>query len=68
MMVSPIIDEIANERDDLTVGKVNVDASPELAGEFGVFSIPTLVVLKEGRVHRRVTGARPKDAILALLD
>ena len=68
MMVSPIIDEIAGERADLTVGKINVDASPDLAAKFGVFSIPTLVVLKDGRVHRQATGARPKEAILALLD
>ena len=67
-MVAPIIDSIAQERDDIVVGKVNVDLSPELAGEFGVFSIPTLVVLKGGKVHRKVSGARPKDAILALLD
>ena len=68
MMVSPIIDGIAEERSDIVVGKVNVDASPELAGEFGVYSIPTLVVLKGGKVHRQVSGARPKEAILALLD
>ena len=68
MMVSPIIDGIAEERRDIVVGKVNVDASPELAGEFGVYSIPTLVVLKGGKVHRQVSGARPKEAILALLD
>ena len=68
MMVSPIIDSIAEERSDIVVGKVNVDNSPELAGAFGVYSIPTLVVLKNGKVHRQVTGARPKEAILALLD
>ena len=68
MMVSPIIDGIAEERRDIVVGKVNGDASPELAGEFGVYSIPTLVVLKGGKVHRQVSGARPKEAILALLD
>ena len=68
MMVSPIIDSIAEERSDITVGKVDVDKSPELAGQFGVYSIPTLVVLKEGKVHRVATGARPKEAILALLD
>ena len=67
-MVSPIIDEIARERSDIKVGKINVDASPELAAEFGVYSIPTLVVLKGGKVHRQAAGARPKDAILALLE
>ena len=68
MMIAPVIDEIAGEREDITVGKINVDESPELAGKFGVYSIPTLVVLKDGKVHRQVSGARPKDAILALLD
>lgn len=68
MLVSPIIDEIAGERDDIAVGKVNVDENPSLAAEFGVYSIPTLVVLKNGKVHRQVSGARPKDAILSLID
>ena len=67
-IVSPIIDEIAEERNDIVVGKVNVDASPDLAAEFGIYSIPTLVVLKDGRVHNKVSGARPKEAILALID
>ena len=66
-IVSPIIDEIAEERDDVTVGKVNVDEQPELASQFGVFSIPTLVVLKDGEVAQQVTGARPKAQILELL-
>lgn len=66
-IVSPIIDEIAQERDDVTVGKVNVDEQPELASQFGVFSIPTLVVLKDGEVAQQVTGARPKAQILELL-
>ena len=67
-MVSPIIDEIANERDDIVVGKVNVDNEQELASAFGVFSIPTLVVLEGGKVVKQVSGARPKAAILALVD
>ena len=66
-MVSPLVDEIAEEREDVVVGKVNVDREPELAAQFGVFSIPTLVVLKGGKVANQATGARPKDAILALL-
>ena len=66
-IVSPIIDEIAEERDDIVVGKVNVDEQPELASRFGVFSIPTLVVLKDGKLKEQVTGARPKQQILALL-
>jgi len=67
-MVSPIVDEIAEERDDVVVAKINVDEENELASEFGVFSIPTLVVLKNGKVANQATGARPKDAILALLE
>ena len=67
-MVLPLIDSIAKERGDLLVGKVNVESSPELAEKFGVYSIPTLVVMKDGKVHRKVSGARPKSAILELLD
>ena len=66
-MVSPIVDEIAEERADVVVGKVNVDEQPELAGRFGVMSIPTLVVLKDGQVQNQAVGARPKNQILALL-
>ena len=66
-MVAPMIEEIANERDDIIVGKVNVDEQGELAQQFGVMSIPTLVVLKGGEITNQVTGARPKAAILALL-
>lgn len=67
-MVLPLVDEIAEERDDIIVAKVNVDEENELASEFGVFSIPTLIVLKNGKVANQATGARPKDAILALLE
>ena len=67
-MVSPIIDEIAEERDDLFVGKINVDEQPELAMEFGIVSIPTLVVMKNGEVAQKVPGARPKAQILAMVD
>ena len=67
-MVSPIVDEIAEERDDIVVAKVNVDEENELASEFGVFSIPTLVVIKNGKVISQAAGARPKDAILAMLN
>ena len=66
-MVSPIVDEIAEERDDIAVGKINVDDEPELANMFGVFSIPTLVVLKNGEVANKSVGALPKDDILPLL-
>lgn len=67
-MVSPIIDEIAEERDDIVVGKINVDQESELAAQFGVFSIPTLVVLKDGKIANQATGARPKAQILAMLE
>lgn len=66
-MVAPLIEEIAEEHDELVVGKVNVDEEQELAASFGVMSIPTLVVLKDGREYKRATGARPKAAILSLL-
>ena len=66
-MVSPIVDEIAGERQDILVGKVNVDEEMELAAQFQVMSIPTLVVLNQGQIVSRVVGARPKDAILSLL-
>lgn len=66
-MVGPVVDEIAAERGDLKVGKVNVDEQPELAGRFGVMSIPTLVVVKNGRVTNQAVGARPKAQILAML-
>ena len=67
-MVSPIVDEIADERDDVVVGKVNVDEQPELAMQFGVMSIPALLVFKDGRLANQAVGARPKDDLLALLD
>ena len=66
-MVSPIIDEIAEEREDIVVGKVDVDKESELAGRFQVYSIPTLVVMKDGKVLQQVTGARSKDQILKML-
>ena len=66
-MVSPIVDEIVAERGDIKVGKVNVDEQPELAAQFGVMSIPTLVVIKGGKVVNQMVGARPKSQILAML-
>ena len=66
-MVSPIVDEIAAERGDIKVGKVNVDEERELAAQFGVMSIPTLVVMKGGKVANQMVGARPKSQILAML-
>ena len=66
-MLSPIVDEVAEERTDVTVGKVNVDEQPELAGEFGVMSIPTLLVFKNGKLVDQAVGARPKAGVLDLL-
>ena len=66
-MVVPIIEEIAGERPDIKVGKINVDEQPELASKFGIMSIPTLVVMKNGKIVQQVSGARPKKAILEML-
>ena len=66
-MVVPIIEEIAGERPDIKVGKINVDEQPELASEFSIMSIPTLVVMKNGKIVQQVSGARPKKAILEML-
>lgn len=66
-MVSPIVDEIAEERTDIKVGKINVDEQGELAQQFGVMSIPTLVVMKNGQIANKAVGAMPKENILALL-
>ena len=66
-MVSPIVDEIAEERDDIAVGKINVDECPELARQFNIMSIPTLVVIEGDRIITQATGARPKSAILSML-
>lgn len=66
-MVAPIVEEIARERPDIKVGKVNVDEQSELAGQFGVMSIPTLVVMKNGKVVNQAVGARPKNEILKML-
>lgn len=67
MMISPIIKEIAEENPQYLIGKINVDEEPELAASFGIESIPTLIVIKNGAITRRVSGARPKAAILSLL-
>ena len=66
-MVAPIIEEISNERFDIKVGKINVDEEPELASKFDIVSIPTLVVIENGRIINQATGARPKEAILGML-
>ena len=66
-MVAPIVEEIAAERDDIVVGKVNVDEEMELAVKFGIVSIPTLILLKNGMEVEKIVGYRPKDAILEML-
>lgn len=67
-MVSPIIDEIADENPDILVGKINVDEQQELAAAFSVMSIPTLVVMRNGEIVTKSMGAKPKAQILAMLD
>lgn len=66
-MVGPIVEEIAGERSDIKVGKINVDEQSEIAAQFGVMSIPMLAVIKNGEVVNRSVGARPKEQILAML-
>lgn len=66
-MVSPVIDEIAQERADVKIGKINVDEQQELAAAFQIMSIPTLVVMKDGKVVHQAMGARPKSQILSML-
>ena len=66
-MVVPLVEEIAKERSDIKVVKIKVDKEQELAMQFGVMSIPTLVVMKNGKIVNQVTGARPKAQILAML-
>ena len=66
-MVGPIVEEIAAERDDILVAKINVDDEPDLAMQFGVSTIPSIFVLKNGEVVNQASGARPKPQILALL-
>ena len=67
-MVVPMVEQIAAERPDIKVGKVNIDEQFELAREFGIMSIPTLVVMKDGKIVRQSTGARPKNQILEMLN
>ena len=66
-MVVPIVEQIADERPDIKVGKINVDEEVELASQFGIMSIPTLAVIENGNIVNQAMGARPKNAILAML-
>ena len=65
--VVPLVEQIAQERPDIKVGKINVDENPELVIQFGIMSIPTLVVMEKGRIINQAKGARPKKAILNML-
>lgn len=67
MMVSPVVDEIAKENPQYLVGKINVDNEPELTRDFGIVSIPLLVVMKDGKIVNQAVGARSKEQILAML-
>lgn len=66
-MISPIVDEIAGEVTDAKVGKINIDEQPELASAFGIMSIPTLAVIKNGKVVNKMVGVKPKASILKML-
>ncbi|MBQ3185515.1 MAG: thioredoxin [Firmicutes bacterium] len=66
-MVAPAMEEIANEREDIKVGKVDIEDQKELADRFGVLSVPALVVMKDGKIINRAIGARPKEDILSLV-
>lgn len=66
-MVGPLVEEIAAEHPEIKVGKINVDEQPELAAQFQIMSMPTLMVVNNGRITQRVVGARPKSQILALV-
>ena len=66
-MIAPIIEEIANERTDITVGKVNVDRDPQIAIKYGVQSIPTLIVFKDGVETNKIIGLRSKEDILSII-
>ena len=67
-MVGPILDEIAEEREDIKVCKVNVDEEPELAAQYDVMTIPTLMVIKDGEILTQSSGARPKASILEMFE
>jgi thioredoxin 1 len=67
-MLGPVIEQIANERSDIKVGKVNVDEEGDLASQFSISSIPTIILFKEGKAVKQLMGVRPKAQILAMLD
>lgn len=67
-MLSPTVDEIAQERGDIKVGKINVDDEPELAERFGIMSIPTLAIVKDGEIVEQSVGVRPKEDIIEMIE
>lgn len=67
-MVSPVVDEIAEENEQYTVGKINVDEEPELAQAFGIVSIPTLIVMKNGEIANQIVGVASKSKILSMFE
>ena len=66
-MIAPVVEQIAEEMPDVKVGKINVDEEPELAQQFSIMSIPTLVVMKDGKIANQAIGVQPKPAILNML-
>ncbi len=66
-MIAPVLEEVAQEREDVKVCKINVDEEPELAQQFQIMSIPTLIVMEQGRITNKALGAMPKASVLALL-
>lgn len=66
-MIAPVLEEVAQEREDVKVCKIDVDKEPELAQQFQIMSIPTLIVMEQGRVVNKALGAMPKNSVLALL-
>lgn len=66
-MIAPVLEEVAQEREDIKVCKIDVDKEPELAQQFQIMSIPTLIVMEQGRIVNKALGAMPKNSVLALL-
>lgn len=67
-MLSPVIDEISNEVTGAKVGKINIDEEPELTSQFNIMSIPTLVIVKDGKMSQKIVGVQPKERILSILE
>ena len=67
-MIGPVIEEIANDAKGFKVGKINVDEEPALAEKFGIISIPTLIVIKDGKIHNQAVGVKQKQSILDMIE